>query len=76
MPHPAQFPIDLIKRMVLGFTNKDDIILDPFIGSGTTARVAMLNNRRFIGFEINKDYCKTIKKRLENTLTEIKRQKK
>lgn len=67
MPHPAQFPEDLISRTVLGFTNENDLILDPFIGSGTTAKVAMLNNRYSIGFELNEEYCETIAKRLKAT---------
>lgn len=66
--HPAQFPVDLISRMVLGFTDVDNLILDPFIGSGTTAEVCMNNNRFCIGFEIRKDYCETIVKRLENSV--------
>lgn len=72
MPHPAQFPEDLISRAILGFTNEEDLILDPFMGSGTTARVAMLNNRYSIGFELNEEYCQTIAKRLEQTEKEIK----
>lgn len=71
MPHPAQFPEDLISRAILGFTNEEDLILDPFMGSGTTARVAMLNNRYSIGFELNEEYCETIAKRLEQTEKEI-----
>ncbi|HAN17665.1 MAG: modification methylase [Bacteroidetes bacterium GWC2_33_15] len=66
--HPAQFPVDLITRMVLGFTNPNDIILDPFMGSGTTADVCMKNNRKSIGFEIREDYCQTIVNRLENAI--------
>jgi len=73
--HPAQFPEDLIARMVKGFSNENDIILDPFIGSGTTARTAMLNNRLFLGFEINKNYIEIIAERLNNTLKEIDIQK-
>jgi len=69
--HPAQFPEDLIKRLVLGFTNKNDVILDPFIGSGTTAKVTMLNNRLCLGFETNKQYSNIIKKRLTDTEREI-----
>lgn len=71
MPHPAQFPEDLIKRAILGFTNEEDLILDPFMGSGTTARVAMLNNRYSIGFELSEEYCETIAKRLEQTEKDI-----
>lgn len=63
--HPAQFPADLITRMVMGFTNRNDLVLDPFMGSGTTAAVCMNNNRLSLGFEIREDYCQTIKKRLE-----------
>lgn len=63
--HPAQFPADLITRMVLGFTNNNDLVLDPFMGSGTTAAVCMNNNRLSLGFEIRKDYCGTIKRRLD-----------
>lgn len=72
MPHPAQFPEELIERAILGFTNEDELILDPFMGSGTTSRVAMLNNRYSVGFELNEEYCETIAKRLENTVKEIK----
>lgn len=75
MPHPAQFPEDLIQRLVLGFSNPNELILDPFMGSGTTARVAMKNNRFFLGFEIREDYCNTIKKRLEQTKKEIQVEK-
>jgi len=74
MPHPAQFPEDLITRAVLGFTNEDDLILDPFMGSGTTSKVAMVNNRNSIGFEINTDYCETTAKRLDNVLKEVELQ--
>ena len=74
MPHPAQFPEDLVSRAVLGFTNEDDLILDPFMGSGTTAKVAMVNNRYSVGFELSEEYCETIAKRLCDTerLLEIK----
>lgn len=65
-PHPAQFPIDLIERVIKGFSNEEDLILDPFIGSGTTAGVALENNRLVVGFEINKDYCKYIIKRIND----------
>lgn len=63
--HPAQFPEDLIKRLVLGFTNKGDLILDPFIGSGTVGAVATELDRRFIGFEVNPEYCEIAKKRIK-----------
>lgn len=71
MPHPAQYPEDLIKRIILGFSYRNDLVLDPFIGSGTTAKVAMMNNRRFLGFEIREDYCNTCLERLEKARNEI-----
>lgn len=64
--HPAQFPIDLIDRIIKGFSNTNDLILDPFMGSGSTAEVCIRNNRYVIGFEINPEYCKIIKERIGN----------
>lgn len=55
--HPAQFPIALIDRVVKASSNMDDIVLDPFFGSGTSAIVALANKRKFVGFEINQKYC-------------------
>ena len=63
--------MDLITRMVMGFTNQNDIILDPFMGSGTTAEVCMINGRFSLGFEIREDYCQTIVHRLENRFKTI-----
>ncbi len=70
--HPAQFPVDLITRLVKGFTNENDIILDPFIGSGTVAEVAINTNRRYLGFEIDENYCKICSKRIDKTINEKK----
>lgn len=63
-PHPAQFPLDLIERVVKGFSNPDDLILDPFMGSGTTAECAIKLGRYVIGFELKEVYCSYIKTRL------------
>jgi len=63
-PHPAQFPRDLVDRIIKGFSNEGDLILDPFIGSGTTAEAALIHNRYVIGFEINENYCEYISYRL------------
>lgn len=57
MPHPAQFPIALIDRVVKASSNQNEIVLDPFLGSGTSAIVALSNKRKFVGFEINEKYC-------------------
>ena len=55
--HPAMFPLQLAKDHVISWSNEGDLILDPFMGSGTTGRVAQRLNRNYIGFEITKDYC-------------------
>lgn len=65
-PHPAQFPVDLIDRVINGFSNPNDIVLDPFMGSGTVAEVALKNNRKVIGFEINEGYCDVVVERIDN----------
>lgn len=64
--HPAQFPIDLITRIILGMSNEADIIFDPFLGSGSTAVAAIKNKRKCIGFEISEAYCEIAKNRVEN----------
>lgn len=56
--HPAKFPILLARDHLLSWSNEGEIVLDPFMGSGTTAIVARLSNRKYIGFDISEDYCK------------------
>jgi len=58
------FPEALVERCLKLFSYKEDIVLDPFNGSGTTTKVAKLFGRRFIGIEIDKEYCDTAVKRL------------
>jgi DNA modification methylase len=62
--HPAPFPEALARDHILSWSNEGDIILDPFSGSGTTAKMAKHNGRRFIGIEVNPDYVEISKKRL------------
>jgi adenine-specific DNA-methyltransferase len=64
-PHPAQFPLDLINRIVLGFSNPGDLVLDPFVGSGTTAIASIAHGRRVLGFEINPTYCEYAAQRIQ-----------
>jgi len=66
--HPAQFPEALIDRIIKASSNENDLILDPFMGSGTVAKVANDNNRFSIGFEINEDYMNIIEERLATSL--------
>jgi site-specific DNA-methyltransferase (adenine-specific) len=54
--HPTQKPLDLLKRIVLASTNKGDIVLDPFNGSGTTGLAASANRRKYIGIDTEKSY--------------------
>ena len=64
--HPAVFPEQLANDHIISWSNGGDIVFDPFMGSGTTAKVAQMLNRRWIGTELSEDYCKIIKDRLEN----------
>jgi adenine-specific DNA-methyltransferase len=66
--HPAQFPMAVIDRIVKACSNAGDVIFDPFIGSGTTAEVALANGRAVVGIEINKKYVDIAAKRLEKFL--------
>jgi len=63
--HGASFPEELVTTILNNFSKPNDIIYDPFMGTGTTAVVAKKLNRRFIGSEILKDYCKTSQERLK-----------
>lgn len=54
--HPALMSEYLAKDLILSWSNEGDLVLDPMSGAGTTAKMAFLNNRRFLGYEINRDY--------------------
>lgn len=58
--HPTQKPEELLERIILSTSNKNDIILDPFCGSGTTGVVAIRNNRKFVGIDLEESYLKEI----------------
>ena len=62
--HPAPFPEQLAHDHIITWSNSGDIILDPFMGSGTTAKVAKELGRNFIGFEISENYCEIANERL------------
>jgi site-specific DNA-methyltransferase (adenine-specific) len=62
--HPATFPEALARDHILSWSNEGDIVLDPFSGSGTTAKMAKHNGRRWIGIEVNPEYCEIAEKRL------------
>lgn len=65
--HPAVYPEYIIYQFINLLTKEDDIVLDPFIGSGTTAIACKKLDRRYIGFEINPEYCKYAEERLNST---------
>lgn len=69
--HPAPFPEALSKDMIISWSNENDIVLDPFIGSGTTAVSCIKQNRYYIGFEISAEYCDIANKRLENAKIDL-----
>jgi DNA modification methylase len=62
--HPAMFPEALARDHILSWSNEGDIVLDPFSGSGTTAKMAKHNGRRFIGIEVNPEYVEISQQRL------------
>lgn len=64
--HPAVFPEQLAKDHILSWSNEGEIVLDPFMGSGTVGKMAKKLNRNFIGFEISPEYFEIAKNRIEN----------
>jgi adenine-specific DNA-methyltransferase len=66
--HPCQFPVELPERLVLSLTRTDDLVVDPFLGSGTSAVAAVLHNRRFAGAELLTKYTKIACNRLQLAL--------
>jgi len=62
--HPAVFPEQLANDHILSWSNENDIVYDPFMGSGTTAKMAIVNKRNWIGSEISSEYCQIIEQRV------------
>jgi site-specific DNA-methyltransferase (adenine-specific) len=62
--HPTQKPLEIVERMVLASCPAGGTVLDPFMGSGTTAEAAIRHGRRFVGFELNPDYFKIVERRV------------
>jgi site-specific DNA-methyltransferase (adenine-specific) len=62
--HPAMFPEALARDHIISWSNKGDLVLDPFVGSGTTAKMALLNGRNYIGIDISEEYCEIARKRI------------
>lgn len=64
--HPAPFPIELPYRLIQLYTFSNEIVLDPFMGSGQTALAARKAGRHFVGYELSEEYCKLAQRRIEN----------
>ena len=71
--HLTQKPIDLLVRIVLASTDENDIVLDPFTGSSTTGLAAIMNNRKFVGIDTEKEYLDLSKKRFNKLIKKIKK---
>src|SRR5262249_41746801 len=64
--HPCQFPTALVQRFVRALTHTGDVVLDPFVGSGTTCVVALAEGRQFVGCEAKAKYVKIVRQRLDD----------
>lgn len=65
--HPADFPIELPRRCINLLSYKGDLVVDPFVGSGTTCVAAKEAGRRYIGMDVSKAYCEVARRRLDET---------
>ncbi|MBS3138146.1 site-specific DNA-methyltransferase [Candidatus Woesearchaeota archaeon] len=70
--HPAPFPEELPRRLIKFYTFENDIVLDPFMGSGQTAIASVKEKRNFIGYEINKEYCELSERRIRELKEQTK----
>ena len=66
MSHPAKFPEALARDHIASWSNPGDLVLDPFLGSGTTGKMALQSGRRFIGIEISDEYLAIARNRIEH----------
>ena len=73
--HPAPFPEQLVTDHILSWSNEGDLVYDPFMGSGTTAKMCILNNRNWIGSEISSEYCDIIEERVKKAWEEKRKEK-
>lgn len=62
--HPAIFPEALARDHIISWSNPGDLVLDPFVGSGTTAKMAYQNGRDYLGFDVSEEYCELARKRV------------
>lgn len=72
--HPAPFPVELPKRLIELYTYEEDVVLDPFMGSGTTAVAALRTDRHYIGFDTDRAYVDRANERIEEETARLRRQ--
>ena len=63
--HPAIFPEKLAENHIFSWSNPGDVVLDPFVGSGTTAKMAVLNDRKYVGIDISEEYVEIARRRID-----------
>lgn len=68
--HPTEKPVDLLEFYINNSSNENDIVFDPFMGSGSTAVATINTNRKYLGFEIDEEYIEIANKRLEDIINE------
>lgn len=73
--HPAIYPTELVNRIIKASTKEGDVVLDPFLGSGTSLIAALNNNRNFIGYEYNEGFKGLMLDRFENEIMEYDKEK-
>ena len=73
--HPATFPEQLANDHIISWSDECDLVYDPFMGSGTTAKMSILNNRNWIGSEMSSEYCNIIVERVKKALEEKRKEK-
>jgi len=70
--HPAPFPEELPRRLIQLYTFENDVVLDPFMGSGQTALASIKSKRNFVGYDIDKKYCELAEKRIKEIIEQTK----
>lgn len=74
--HPTQKPVKLMEELILRHSNENDLVLDPFMGSGSTGVAALNLNRRFVGIELDKKYFNIAKERINSSNIDIYKKEK
>lgn len=74
--HPAMFPEKLAEDHIITWTNEGDTVLDPMCGSGTTLKMAVKNERNFVGIDMGEEYCKIARQRVEKAKKELENRNK